>query len=415
MKPRIVFIKTPDPRGISNSIINGLSKTISARDFDVKVVEPTKENIQDVVNEIIEYKPLFTFDLNLDGLIYAEKDGKKMPLADIVGNIHITWFLDDPMLHYSKLKPILSSNQILYLDVDVEHSQWLGSMGKNVAFLAPGIFPTNFPPPVQEKEFDVVFIGPVTDPSIIENNWKERFDENIYGFAVELGRMIFRNPDMPIRYASGYLLSQFNPQFQEAIVKFQQEKDEEFMAFLSEIGIYAMHLRRWNILDSIEDFDVYVLGPVTGEVKENIIVYEDIVSEKDIVSFISKSKISLLSQPPFLASGLGYTTFNSVACNTLTMVEERLSAKSFFVVDKEIVTYHPMDSVEIEGKIAYYLEENPMEREAIAKAGRDRAFKDHTIINRGEFLANMMKDIIKQASQDNQQQKEGTSPKNLDN
>jgi len=80
------------------------------------------------------------------------------------------------------------------------------------------------------------------------------------------------------------------------------------------------------------------------------------------------------------------------------MIEEKLSAKSFYQADKEIVTYHPIDSVEIEGKIAYYLEENPMEREAIAKAGRDRTFKDHTIINRGEFLANIMKDLIKQAS-----------------
>ncbi|WP_457621325.1 glycosyltransferase [Persephonella sp.] len=399
MKPRVVFIKTPDPRGINESVIDGLSKAVSARDFEVKVVTPTKDNIQDIVNELMEFKPLFTFDINLDGLIYAEQDGKKVPLADIVGNIHISWFLDDPMLHYAKIKPVISSNQILYLTVDVEHSQWLGSLGKNVAFLAPGILPTNFPPPVQEKEFDLAFIGPVTDPAIIENDWKERFDEHIYGFAVELGRMIYRNPDMPIRYASGYLLSQFNPQFQQAVINFQKEKDQEFMAFLSEVGVYAMNLRRWNILESIEEFDINVLGAVNGEVKENVIVYEDIIKEKDIINFLSKTKIALLSQPPFLPSGLGYTTFNTVACNTLTMIEEKLSAKSFYQADKEIVTYHPMDSVEIEGKIAYYLEENPMERESIAKAGRDRTFKDHTIINRGEFLANIMKDLIRQASE----------------
>ncbi|WP_456400687.1 glycosyltransferase family protein [Persephonella sp.] len=414
MKPRVVFIKTPDPRGISNSIIEGLSKTIAARDFEVKVVEPTKENIQDLVNEIIEFKPLFTFDLNLDGLIYAEQDGKKVPLADLVGNIHISWFLDDPMLHYAKIKPVIGSNQILYLTIDVEHSQWLGSMGKNVAYLSPGIFPTNFPPPVQEKEFDVAFIGPVTDPAIIERDWKERFDETIFGFAVELGRMIFRNPDMPIRYASGYLLSQFNPQFQQAIINFQKEKDQEFMSFLSEVGIYAMNLRRWNILESIEDFEVNVLGAVNGELKDNIVVYEDIIKEKDVISFLSKSKIALLSQPPFLPSGLGYTTFNSVACNTLVMVEEKLAAKSFYIVDKEIVTYHPIDTIEIEGKIAYFLEENPLERENIAKAGRDRTFKDHTIINRGEFLANIMRDLIKQASVSENDGKKEES-KTLDN
>ena len=399
MKPKIAFIKTPDPRGITDTIISGLSKSLSARNFETRIFEPTQDNIQQIVNQIIEYKPLFTFDFNLDGLIFAEKDGQQKILADIIGNIHVTWFLDDPMVHFTKLKSALQSNQLLYLTIDIEHGQWLGSMGKNVAFLAPGINPSDFPPPNVEKEFDIAFVGPVADPDNIENSWKERFDQNLFGFAVELGRMLYRNPDIPVRFASGYLLSQYNQDFQQAMIKFQQEREEEFMRYLTEITLYAMHLRRWNIIDSIEDFEINVLGPVEGETKDNVVVYPKIIANEDIISFLSKTKITILSHPPFIPTGLAYSVFASVGSNTLTMVEERLSSKSFLVDGRDLITYHPIDTVEIEGKIAYYLEDAPSEREAVAKQGRDTVFQNHTLLHRGEFLANMLNEIIKRASE----------------
>ena len=400
-KPRVVFLKTPDPRQMSELILEGLAKSLSARNFEVKIIELTAENVQDVINQIIEYKPLFTFDLNLDGMIYAEREGQQQPFCDILGNIHISWFIDDPMIHFTKLKPVLQSNQILYATIDIEHTQWLRSAGKNVAFIPPGVNPSKIPP-LKEKEFEIAFVGPVTDPNIIESQWQERFDPNLLGFAVELGRMIYRNPDMPIRFAVGYLISQLNPDFQAALIQFQQENETDFMALLTEIGLYAMYLRRWSIIDSIENYEVNVLGPVIGEPKENVVVYEDVVSQKDIIDFLSRSKIALLSQPPFIPSGLGFTVFDSVASGSLTFVEDRLSSKSFFTPEKEIITYHPIDFIEIEGKVAYYLEEAQEEMKEIARAGRERALKEHTIYQRGEILASIMEDIIKQSLQEEQ-------------
>ena len=399
MEYRVVLIKTPDPREATPKIIDSLSKVLNKNGFNTKVLEPTPENIQDIVNEIFEFKPLFMFDINLDGVIYGEQNNKKVPLADIMQNLHMTWFFDDPMIHWAKLKPIINSSQMIYLTIDIEHSQWLGSLGKNVAFLSPGIIPENIPPENTPKEFDVAFIGPVVDPSIIEEEWRDRFDQNLYIYAVELGRLLYRNPDMPIRFASGYLLSQFNQPFQEAMLKLQQEKEDEFMIYLTEIGFYAMNLRRWNILENLEDVEINVLGTVQGETKDNIVVYEDIHKEKDILQFLAKSKIALLSHPPFIPTSLGYTAFNSLACNTLTMTEDKFFTKSFFVEDKEIVLYHPIDYIEIESKLLYYLEDKPSEREAIAKAGREKVFKEHTIENRGNFIADMMKNIIKQAEE----------------
>ncbi len=401
LKPRVVFFKTPDPKNLVDNIIDGLSKSVSARNFETKIIEITAENVQDAVNQLVEYKPLFTFDINLDGMIYGESEGEKKAFCDILGNIHITWFIDDPMIHFTKLKPILNSNQILYATVDVEHSNWLRMAGKNVALIPPGTNPSKIPPP-KEKQFEIAFVGPVTDPNIIENNWKERFDSNLLGFSIELGRLIYRNPDMPIRFASGYLLSQLAPEFQAALLKFQQENEEEFMNLLVEIGLYAMNLRRWNIIESIENYEVNILGPVVGEVKENVVVHEDIYSQADVIDFISKSKISLLSQPPFIPTSIGFTVFDSVATGTLTFVEERLSSKSFFTPEEEIITYHPIDFIEIEGKIAYYLEEAKDEREEIGKKGRERVLKEHNIYSRGEILANIMEDIIKQSLNEEQ-------------
>ncbi len=411
VKPRILFLKTPDPRGFTDYIIDGLSKGLSSKNFDVKVLNITEENIQKVAEEIFEFKPLFTFDINLNGVLFAEKDGERKPFFDILGNIHITWFIEDPLIHYSKIKPLLKSNQVLYLTVDVEHTQWLAGLGRNVAYMLPAVNPSMFKPPVWEREFEVAFVGPVIDPNLFEQEWKNQMDETLYFFSVELGRMLYRNPDMPIRYAASYLVSQLSPQVQEAMIKLQQERDEDFINLLSQIGGYAMHLRRWKILESIEEINIHVLGPVEGETSDNIIIYRDISRIDEIIRFLEKSKISLLSQPTLLPTSFGFTVFNSVASGAMSMVEDRLAARSLFIEDKEVVTYHPIDPVEIEGKLAYYLEDAPLEREEIAKAGREKAIKVHTLYTRAEFLGKLMEDIIKQASQEQQKQKQETPQK----
>ena len=405
MKPRIAFLQTPDPKGFNEHIVEGLEKALSARNFETKVYHPTPDNIQEIVEDLNEFKPLFTFDINLDGVIFAESpEGEKKPLSDIVGNIHITWFLEDPMLHYSKLKPVFPSNQFLFLTIDIEHGQWLSGLGKNVAFVAPAINPSKSIPFSKEKEFEITFIGPVVDPVLFENAWKERLDESLYSYSVELGRLLFRNPEMPIRFASGFLASQYAQEFQEALLKFQQEKDSEFTALLAEIGGYAMSLRRWHIIESIDEKTINILGQVQGEMKDNVVVYDDVLTLEDTLKFISKSKISLLSQPPFLSSGLGLTAFYSVATGTFTMIEEKLASKSFFADGQEIITYNPIDSIDIEGKIIYYLEENETEREEIAKQGKDKVFKVHTLYQRGEIIGNILDSIIQQASKtDNNQ------------
>ncbi len=404
IKPRVAFLKTPDPRGFTSYIIDGLSKGLSSSNFEVKVFDINEENVQKIAEEIFEFKPLFTFDINLNGVLFAEKDGERKPFFDILGNIHITWFIEDPLIHYSKIKPILNSNQVLYLTIDLEHTQWLAGMGKNVAYMLPAVNPSMFKPPVWQREFEVAFVGPVVDPVLFEQEWKNQMDETLYFFSVELGRLLYRNPDMPIRFAATYLSSQLSPQIQEALIKFQKEKDEEYVNLLSQVGAYAMHLRRWKILDSIEEINVHVLGPVEGETSDNIIIYRDINSIDEIIRFLEKSKIALLSQPTFLPTSFGFTVFNSVAAGAMSMVEDRLAARSLFIEDKEIVTYHPIDPVEIEGKLAYYLEDAPLEREEIAKAGREKALKIHTLYARAEFLGKMMEDIINQASSEQQRQ-----------
>jgi len=400
MNIRVLLFKTPDQRGVVDSIISSFEKVLKEKGFETKVIEPNPENIAKQVEEIYEYRPLYMFDINLDGVIYAEQDGKKLPLSEIMGNIHITWFLDDPMVHWIKLKPTLNSNQFVYLTIDMEHHQWLSSLQKSVAFLPPGVAKENIPPADTKKEFEVAFLGPVIEPRLIEEDWKGRFDDILYVYAVELGRLIFRNPDMPIRFASTYLLSQFNDQIQQSILNFQREREDDFIAYLIEVGVYAMHLRRWNILDNIEEYEINILGSVKGNIKDNIVVYDDIVKDKDIIQFFNKSKIALLSHPPFIPSGLGYSVFNALASNTLVLTEERFFAHSFFKNEEDIVLYNPNDILDIISKISFYLEDGEEEREKIAMSGREKVLQFHTLDKRGEFIVDMMKDIFERAEKE---------------
>nr|HOO57656.1 glycosyltransferase [bacterium] len=67
--------------------------------------------------------------------------------------------------------------------------------------------------------------------------------------------------------------------------------------------------------------------------------------------------------------------FEGPACGAFYVVEYMPELEHFYEIGKEIVCYESKE--DLAGKIKYYLEHED-EREAIRKAGYERAVKDHT-------------------------------------
>lgn len=79
--------------------------------------------------------------------------------------------------------------------------------------------------------------------------------------------------------------------------------------------------------------------------------------------------------------------FESVSRGAFTIFPYITGIDDHFEIDKEVVTYKFDNFIELKNKIDYYIEHNK-EREAIRKAGFDRAKKDHTYLRRWEQILN---------------------------
>ncbi len=80
-------------------------------------------------------------------------------------------------------------------------------------------------------------------------------------------------------------------------------------------------------------------------------------------------------------------TFELASCGAFQLVDERTYLPDVFEAGKELVTFNSRnDLVE---KAMYYLE-HPLERETIARAGRERALRDHTYTKRMEEMLSVI-------------------------
>jgi len=100
------------------------------------------------------------------------------------------------------------------------------------------------------------------------------------------------------------------------------------------------------------------------------------LSQGDLIKVYNQSKItfnSYFSSKDTIA--LNGRDFEALGCGSFVVTQEIEEIKEYFIPGKEIVTYRDIDDAA--KKIKYYLEHNK-EREAIERAGHERALRDHT-------------------------------------
>jgi len=83
-------------------------------------------------------------------------------------------------------------------------------------------------------------------------------------------------------------------------------------------------------------------------------------------------------------------TFALAGCSAFQLVDERGTIPSFFKLDEEIVCFQTIE--ELKEKIDYYLA-HPKKREEIAKAARERAYKEHTYTHRIEQMVEFIRRV----------------------
>lgn len=137
-----------------------------------------------------------------------------------------------------------------------------------------------------------------------------------------------------------------------------------------DIGFCGNVLNRGHVIDSLDKYGI----------KKDIFVIGD-----EMVKSINSYKIHLNCN---ISNDINYRTFETTGCGTFLLTNYTPGLELLFNIGTELVTYNNLE--DLDNKVKYYLE-NEEEREKIAKAGYERAKKDHTYFERSKSLIEIIK------------------------
>ena len=400
---RLAFFKVGEIQG-SLKHVNALIEYLKERGVEFKEIELDPKNVQKAVEELQEFRPAFTMDLNATGIIIGEQEGKKTPLYDIFGFVHFSFFTEDPLLHFPNLYGLQHRN-LIALITDIRYADSLRMLGiENISYLTPFLDFSLFPQPQGERDIDIAFLGPVIDPQIIVDSVQKNLPESIFPLFIEAGEFMFRNPEVNSITALNYVLGLFNPQLQQEFEKWRKENEEAFLRLLNDTAIYATMRKRWYLINFLEGINLKVVGEYQGELKED---HENIKvnSYEELLDIYGRSYITVMSFPHTVPSGIGFTPLEVSAMGSAPMIDYRGTLPGFLTPGEEVIPYMPLDRADIEEKVLYYLD-NLEEAKEIGEKARNAVVERYRVDDRGEFLYNMMKDIVSQAQQQAQAQQE---------
>ncbi len=393
---KIAFLKTGNETGVNRHIL-ALLKYFQNKGAQVREFDLTQGDIQQTVNEILEFSPAFSLDINSTGVIVGQQEQSKVPLCDAFGFVHVSVFTDEPLLYFPSLLDIRQANNFLPVVCDLKYVDSLKALGinKGLFYITPFVDVDFMKKPHGEKDMEVVFLGPVSDPQILARQAISGLKDQLIPFFFEVGEFMFRNPEIPVLVASEYVLSMFHQNFQEEINKWRNEKPEEYLRFLNDVSIYATSKKRWYILSFLEGIDLKILGEYQGELKEG---HESIQisSYDEFLDVLDRTYMVIMSFPYSVPSGIGFSPLEVSFMGCAPVIDYRMTLQGFLTPGNECIAYMPLDRADIEEKILYYLEHLD-EALTIGQSARQKVLEKFTPEDRGEFLLGIFEQILEQA------------------
>ncbi len=392
---KLAFLKVAELEGTPRHV-RALLRYLQDRGVEVREFLINGENVQETVNQLSEFQPIFTMDINGTGIIFADQEGKRVPFYDLFGVVHMSFFMEDPLLHFPQLLDAAGSQNFLALITDLRYIETLRMFGfQNISYMTPFLDFSSLPEPSAERDLEIAFTGPVIDPQIIIDAARQNMSEDFFPYFLETGEFLFRNPEVNVLYASEYVLSLFNPEFQQKFNEWRNKEKESYLRLLNDIGIYATARKRWYAVSFLEGVNLKIVGEFRGQLREDHELIE-VKNHKELMEVFGRTYITITSFPHTVPTGIGFTPLEIAAMGSAPMIDFRGTLPAYFDLEKEAISYMPLDRADIEEKILFFLD-NIDEAAQIGEAARDRVINSFRVDDRGEFLYKMMNDILSQA------------------
>jgi len=362
-------------------------KGAEIREYNLKERDP-----QSVVRELEEWRPLFLMDTNGTGIIVGEKEGKKYILSDLLGIVHISIFVDDPLLFYPAFEGVEKPQNYIAFITDLKHTDSLNLLGiSNVSYISPFVNENLFPEPEKEKDIEIAFVGPVIDPQIIVNAVSQNYPQEIMPFFFETGEFMFRNPEVHVLTAFNYVFGLFNPKVQEQFNKWHEKNPSLFYKFLNDIAAYTTMRRKIYLLHFLEGMEVKILGDYQGNLFEGHEAIK-VSSYEQLLKYYSSSNLVIFVSPQTIPTGFSFIPLEALYMGSTVMTDFKGTIPGFLKPDEEIITFAPLDRADLEEKVLFYLE-NRESLQNIAEKGQKAVKERFKVNDRAEFIYNVLKDI----------------------
>ena len=396
---RVAFLLQGKENGARRHLF-AFAKYLRKRGIEVKEIDLSEGELQDKVKELLDFSPMFVLDLDCNSVIFGERDGERIPIFDAFGFVHVSFITEEPLINFPVLLDIKSSTNFLPIVTDIRYKDSLKFLGheRGTLYITPFLDREEMPEISGEKDIEVVFLGPVIDPNFIAKEVVASLKESFVPYFLEVGEFLFRNPEAHVLYANEYILSMFNPNFQEEFNKWRQENPQDYLKLLRDILFYATARKRWYLLSFLEGINLKIVGAFEGELKES---HEHIPVDDwfSMLEIVGRSYITILSYPYSMPTGIGFLPLETAYMESVPFIDYRATLPSFFNPEGEIITYLPLDRADIEEKILYYLD-NLQEAREIGKRAKERVVQNYTPEDRCEFLYNTFQEILSQAQEE---------------
>ena len=390
----VVFLR-PEELGAVAKHVRALIDALENKGVAVKELIVKEDNLQEVVAQIEDFKPIALIDINTTGLIVAEREGKKYTLADLMGIVQLTFFVDDPLLFFPSLLELEKPRNYLAFVTDLKHTDSLRALQiENISYMSPFVNKDVFPQEPKEKEIDIAFVGPVIDPQIIVDAVVQNYPKEILPVFFETGEFMFRNPEVHVMTAVNYVLGLFNPQFQEEFKSWQENNKVQAFRLLNDIVAYTTMRRRYYLLNFLDGIELKIVGDFRGELKEGHEVINP-SSHEELLEIYGKSRITIYASPQTIPTAIGYIPLEAMYMGSAVMTDYKGTLPGFFAPEEEIITFAPLDRADLEEKILFYLENEEATLE-IAKKGQKAVQERFTEGDRAQFVYDLLQDIYKQ-------------------
>lgn len=386
---KMILYKGQSQYGALRIHIDQLADAFKILGYEPIVIDLLESDAITKIEKVLTEGCLFAFSFN--GMGIDLKVGEES-VYDIVNIPYIAALVDHPHYHISRLNTKM--NNLIVTCLDRSHLRFLSyyfepNHMKVKAFLLPGgnikekLFDEDIDTFLKDRNIPLLFTG--TFRGVPQKTWNnipitlEKILDDVCDYTLS-------KDYIPTEKAFDYVLKQRN-------LEFGEDHEKRIRVYcLQTVGRYIEGYRRFKCIETLGNagipIEIYGNGWEALASKWKSLKYYNPGTVNETLGLLRKSRICLNTNNNFVDGG-HERVFNAMINGTVVITDSSLYYNEEFTDEENILMYSWSNLEELPEKILR-INRQPEKLWQIAKAGKNKADKKHTWINRAKEIIKLV-------------------------